>query len=101
MEKYEAHLKVNNNQLELNPFVEQYLSKVSHGIITSLKGIEYVRDIQITDKNGDIFILVNGEEVSITPFPIKIISSTLRGLVSALKDVNQVGNLDVIVKISK
>jgi len=99
MEQHKAKLMINKSHVELNPFVEEYLARISVGIVTSLKGIEYVRSVQISDRHGDIQIKVNGDDVAIKPFPIKIIGSTLRGLVSELKGVNEVDNLDVVVEI--
>lgn len=99
MEQYKAELMINKSRVELNPFVEEYLARISAGIVTSLKGIDYVRNVQIYDRHGDIQIKVNGDDVAIKPFPVKIIGNTLRGLVSALKGVNEVDNLDVVVEV--
>jgi hypothetical protein len=101
MEHYKVQLMINKSLVELNPFVEEFLSKISVGIVTSLKGVDYLREVQISDRDGDVLITVNQQDVAITPFPVKIISSTLRGLVSSLKGVNDVKNVDVNVEVTR
>lgn len=97
-EKYKAKLLINNNPTELNPFVEEYLARISIGIAASLKGVDYIRSVEIHHEHEDVTIAVNGEDVSLTPFPVKIISDTLRGLVSALKGADDIKSLHVSVE---
>lgn len=99
MEHYKVQLMVNKNPVELNPFVEEFLARISFGIVTSLKGVDYVHGVQIYDRNGDIQIKVNEQDVTITEFPVKIIGSTLRGLISSLKGVGVVESIDVNVMV--
>ena len=94
-EDYKAKLLVNKKPVELNPFVEEYLARISVGIVTSLKGIDYVRSIEIHHEHDDVTVAVNGAEVSLTPFPVKIIANTLRGLVSTLKGIDDIKSLHV------
>ena len=100
-ENYKAKLLVNKKPVELNPFVEEYLARISVGIVTSLKGIEYIRKIEIRHEYDDVTITVNGEEVSLTPFPVKIITNTLRGIVSTLKGIDDIKNLHIGVESNK
>lgn len=98
-EKYKTQLQVNKKPVELNPFVEEFLARISVGVVTSLKGVDYIRTIRIHHEHGDISIEVNGEEVPVTPFPVMIIANTLRGLVSTLKGVDNIQSLDINVEI--
>jgi len=91
-------LFVNKESVELNPFVMEYLARISIGIVSSLKGVDYIRTIEIHDEHNDVKIKVNGEEVSLTPFPVKVISSTLHGVVSTLKGIGDIVSLHIDVE---
>lgn len=97
-QNYKAQLQVNKKPVELNPFVEEFLARISIGVVTSLKGIDYIRTIKIHHEHGDVGITVNGEEVSLTPFPVMIIANTLSGLASTLKGVDNIKSLDISVE---
>lgn len=96
-ESYKAKLLVNKKSVELKPFVGEFLARISIGIVTSLKGVDYIRSIEIHHEYDDVGITVNGEEVAITPFPVKIITNTLRGLASTLRDVDDIKSLHISV----
>ncbi len=98
-ESYKSQLLVNKKPVDLNPFVEEFLARISVGVVTSLKGVDYLRTIKIHHEHDDITIAVNGEDVSLTPFPVMIIANTLRGLASTLKGVDSIKSLDVSVEV--
>jgi len=94
----ETKLWVNNVSIALNPFAEEFLARTVIGAVSSLKGAENVRDLELHMEGGDVKIAVNGRELVITPFPRDIITSTIIGLVSSLKGINKVDSLRVKVK---
>ena len=96
-EGYKAGLQVNKKHIKLNPFVEKFLARVSIGAVTSLKGVDYIRSIEIHNEREDVTVSVNGEDIPLTPIPVLIIANTLRGLVSTLKGVNDIKSLDVSI----
>ncbi len=97
-ESYKAKLLINKKPAELNPFVDEFLARVSIGMAASLKGVDYIRSVEIHHEHDDVTIAVNGEDISLTPFPVQIISNTLRGLVSALKGGADIKSLHVSVE---
>jgi hypothetical protein len=99
-ESYHSNLLVNKKAIELNPFVEEFLARISVGAVASLKGVDYIRSVEIHHEHDDVSIRVNGEEVPLAPFPVMIIANTLRGLVSKLKGVSDIKSLDVSVKVT-
>ena len=99
MEKnLKAELEINNVSVELNPFVEEFLTRTVVGAVSSLKGAENIRDLELYLEQGDVKLIVNGDELPLTPFPTDIITSTITGLVSSLKGVGKIDNLRVKVK---
>lgn len=97
---YEATLQVNNAYIDLSPFPEQFLARTVAGAVSSLRGAEDIRRLELHLERGDVRILVNGDELPLTPFPNDIIANTLIGLVSSLKGVGEVDSLDVSVTVT-
>jgi hypothetical protein len=99
MEKnLKAELEINNVSVELNPFVEEFLTRTVVGAVSSLKGAENIRDLELYLERGDVKLIVNGNELPLTPFPTDIINNTITGLVSSLKGVDKIDSLRVKVR---
>jgi hypothetical protein len=99
MEKnLKAELEINNVSVELNPFVEEFLTRTVVGAVSSLKGAENIQDLDLYLERGEVKLVVNGNEPPLTPFPKEIITGTITGLVSSLKGVDKIDNLRVKVK---
>ena len=93
-----AELEINNVSVELNPFVEEFLTRTVVGAVSSLKGAENIRDLELHLEGGDVKLIVNGNEMPLTPFPQDIITNTITGLVSSLKGVSKIDSLRVKVR---
>ena len=93
-----AELAVNKVSIKLNPFVEEFLTRTVVGAVSSLRGAENIRDLELYLERGDVRLVVNGDELSLTPFPKEIITNTITGLVSSLKNVGKIDSLKINVK---
>jgi hypothetical protein len=93
-----AELVVNKVSIRLNPFAEQFLTRTVVGAISSLKGAENIRDLELYLERGDVKLVVNGNELPLTPFPKEILTNTITGLVSSLKGVSKIDSLKINVK---
>jgi len=93
--EFKASLRVNGLPVELNPFVEEFLTRTVTGAVSSLKGAEDIQSLELCIEQGEVSIIVNSDELSLTPFPQEIIASTVTGLVSSLKGIDKVGSLRV------
>jgi len=93
-----AELEVNNVSVELNPFVEEFLTRIVVGAVSSLKGAENIQELELYLERGDVKIVVNGNELPLTPFPADIIANTITGLVFSLEGVDKIDNLRVKVR---
>ncbi len=98
-EIYESKLWVNNKDIELNPFVEQFLAGTVTGGVRTLKGVEVVRTVEMKMLKRSVTLVVNGKALELTQFPNDIISSTVTGVVSALKGVDKVDSLQIDIKV--
>ena len=93
-----AELEVNEVSIKLNPFAQQFLACTVAGAVSSLRGTENVRNLELHLERGDVKLVVDGNEVSLTPFPREIITKTIVGLVSSLKGVDRIDSLKIVVK---
>ena len=93
-----AKLEINNVSVELNPFVEEFLTRTVVGAVSSLKGAENIRDLELYLEQKDAKLVVNGNELPLTPFPKDVITNTIIGLVSSLKGVGKIDSLKINVK---
>ena len=96
--KLGAELVVNKVSIKLNPFAEQFLARTVVGAVSSLKGTENIRDLELYLERGDVKLVVNENELPLTPFPKEILSNTITGLVSSLKGVGKIDSLKITVK---
>jgi hypothetical protein len=93
-----TELEVNNVSVELNPFVEEFLTRTVVGAVSSLKGAKDIQRLELCVEGNDVKIVVNGHELPLTPFPKEIITSTMIGLVSPLKGVEKVDSLKINIR---
>ncbi len=98
-EVFETKLWVNNKDIELNPFVEQFLAGTVTGGVRTLKGVEAVRTVELKKLKKAVTLAVNGKALELTQFPNDIISSTVTGVVSSLKGVDKVDSLQIDIKV--
>jgi len=101
-EVFETKLWVNNKDIELHPFVEQFVAGTVTGGVRTLKGVDTVRTIELRILKRAATLLVNGKTLELTQFPNDIISSTVAGVVTALKGVDMViDSLQLDIKVSQ
>jgi hypothetical protein len=93
-----AELVVNKVSIKLNPFAGQFLTRTVVGAVSSLKGTESIRGLELYLERGDVKLIVNGDELPLTPFPKEILTNTIIGLVSSLKGVGKIDSLKINVK---
>jgi hypothetical protein len=98
-ESYQTKLWVNKKDIELNPFVEQFVAGTVTGGMRTLKGVEAVRTIELKVLKRVVTLMINGKALELTQFPNDIISSTVTGLVSSLKGVDKVDSLQIDIEV--
>ncbi len=93
-----TELEINNVSVQLNPFVDDFLTRTVVGAVSSLKGAENIQELDLHLERNDVKIVVNGNELPLTPFPKEIITNTIVGLVSPLKGVENVDSLKINIR---
>ncbi len=90
-----TELEVNNVPVELNPFVQEFLTRTVVGGISSLRGTGNIQHAELRLERDDVGIIVNGNELPLTSFAKEIITNTIIGLVSPLKGFDKVDSLKI------
>jgi len=98
-ESFETSLWVNDTAVDLSAFVEEFLARTVVGAVSSLKGAEDMRNLELYVEEGYVRVIVNGKEIELTPFPNDAIANTVTGLVSTLKDVDKAEKVKITVKV--
>jgi len=94
-------LSVNDTPIKLDYFVEGYLDHVTGGIVSSLKGTDEIKILELNiDNEGQVIINLNGADIPLGYFATEIVKSTIAGMVAPLKGV--AGVIDKLeLKISR
>jgi len=98
---FRTRLWINKADIELNPFVEDFLRRISIAAVSSLKGVETINTLDIQLVQDEVTVTLNDVELPLTPFPKDLISRTLKGLVSGLKGVDGIQRLRVYLEPSE
>lgn len=93
-----TELEINNVPVELNPFVDEFLTRTVVGAVSSLKGAGNIQSLVLYLERDDVKIVVNGHALPLTPFPKEIITNTIIGLVTPLKGVENVDSLKINIR---
>ena len=94
-----AKLWVNKLSIQMDSFTEEFLARTVTGAVSSLKGADNIKDLDLHLEEGDVRIIVNGNELPLSHFPMEIITNVLLGLVSSLKGVDKIEVLKISVRI--
>ncbi len=100
-ESYQTRLWVNNKDIELHPFVEEFVGGTVTGGVRTLKGVDAPRTIELRAANKAVHLVVNGRALELTQFPNDIILKTITAVVSSLKGVDSVETLQVDIKVTQ
>jgi len=81
-------LQVNGAAINLDYFVQSFLSHTVRGMLESLENTEPVMRLNLTVEGDNVEIQLNDKPVSANRFVSKIMKSTISGMVAPLKGVN-------------
>ncbi len=91
-------LRVNENPINLDYFVEGFVDHTVSGIIAALKGTGEIVYLDVAIDRENVSVILNGADVPVNLFASKIIRNTLTGLVSSLKVVGVAENIAIAIR---
>lgn len=98
-ESYQTRLWVNSKDIDLHPFVEEFVGGTVTGGVRTLKGVDAPRTIELKVTGKAVDLAVNGRKLPLTQFPNDIILSTVTAVASSLKGVDTVETLQIDIKV--
>ncbi len=88
-------LRVNDEPVPIDSFVQEFIGNVVIAMLGVLKGAETMSGIKLAVKGEVVDISVNGSPVPVNPFVSKFVGSTILAMVSSLKGVGEIEELEI------
>ncbi len=96
--RYQTRLWVNGRDIELHPFVEDFVAGIITGGVRTLKGAGEPRTVELVAAKKTVTLAVNGRPLQLTQFPNDILLNTVTAVVSSLKGVDAIRTLKFDIK---
>jgi len=96
--KYNVKLTVNDKEIELSDFPQDFLINVAIAAVRSLKGIDEIDTMELYGDSDNTAIVVNGKRIQTTMFPSQYVTNTIHGLISTLRGVENIESMDITIK---
>ena len=90
-------LSINDSPVPIAGFVQVFIRSVVTGMLSTLKGVDEMRSIDLSFNGDDVVINVNGAVVPSNDFVNEFVRNTVIGMVTSLKGVEQVDRLQVSI----
>ena len=95
-------LKVNDISISVVDFVADFTESTVKGMMHGLKGVDDIRDLILTIKQGVVSIQINKKEIPVNEFATKIIISSMNGLLKPLKGVTlPIRKVELVIGVVK
>jgi hypothetical protein len=88
-------LSINGAPVEIVDFVQELISSVVTGILSTLKGVNEIRSLELSFQDDYIEIKVNNNIVPSNDFVNMFIRNTVNGMVSSLKGIERIDRLEI------
>jgi len=97
MASTEVSLYINGEPLQIKEFVQDLIRVVVIGMLSSLKGVEGIKSVNLSIVGDEVGVVVNGAAVPSNAFVQEFLKNTVDGMVASLKDVGKVDKLEIII----
>ena len=94
----EIDLLVNDQPIELDYFVQNFIDHIIGGILAGLEGVREIERVAIYVEGDKVTVNLNNAMLPINPFVSKIIRNTIAGMVSSLKGVGEISKVNITIK---
>ena len=90
-------LLVNDQPIELDYFVQEFIDHTLSGILASLKRTGEIKSVTTSIEGDEVTINLNNTVAPTNPFVSKIIKNTIVGMVSSLKGVSEIEKINITI----
>ena len=92
-----VRLTINDSPVPIADFVQIYIKSVVTGMLSTLKGVDEIRSVDLSFNGYEVIIYVNNAIVPSNYFVNEFVRNTVIGMVTSLKGVNQVDKLVISI----
>jgi hypothetical protein len=93
-----VRLTINDSPVPIADFVQLFIDSVVTSMLSTLKGVDETRSVDLSITGDDVEITVNNSAVPSNEFVDMFIRHTVIGMVTSLKGVDQVDRLKISIK---
>ena len=97
MSSQKVSLSINDIPVPIADFVQVFINSVVTGMLSTLKGINEIRSVNLSFDGDEVVINVNNAVVPSNYFVNEFVRNTVIGMVTSLKGVNQVDKLVISI----
>ena len=94
----QVSLLVNDQPIQLDYFVQEFIDHTIGGILAALEGTGEIKNVDISFKGEEVTINLNNAVVPIKPFVSKIVKNTIVGMVASLKGVGEINKVNIAIE---
>jgi hypothetical protein len=94
----DVRLSVNDQPIELDYFVQNFIDHTLGGILAGLEGVGEIKSMDISIEGDTVTINLNNALLPINLFVSRIIRNTVAGMVSSLKGVADTNKININIK---
>jgi hypothetical protein len=88
----------NNEEIELKPFIEDYVAEIFAAAIKPLKGVENPKLMEFVIKGRKIEIKTDNKEIEFFGFAKVIVTDTLTATLKHLKGFSKDGEIKIVIE---
>jgi hypothetical protein len=97
MSSQKVCLAVNDLNVPIVEFVQEFISKVVTGMLSTLKGVDEIQCVDLSIDGDEVEIKVNNATVPSNDFVNEFVRNTVIGMVTSLKGLGQVDKMKIII----
>lgn len=94
----QVSLSVNDQPIELDYFVQNFIDHTTGAMLASLEGTGEIEKVNISIEGDKVAIQLNDASVPANPFVQKIIKNTVTGMISSLKGVGEINKVNISIQ---
>lgn len=90
-------LAVNDFDVPIVEFIQEFIGRVVVGMLSALKGVNEIYNVVLSINGDEVHIEVNNTTVPSNDFVNIFVKNTVIGMVTSLKDVERVDKLEITI----
>jgi hypothetical protein len=94
-----AQAFVGDKEIDLNEFVQTYISNVFVGVANSLRGVKLPRRLEFTIHKGSVTITADDTPIELVGFAEQIVADTVNATLKHLKGLSTEDPVRIVIQL--